>query len=799
MAKLSDAQILAAISAAEETALGSVSGAVSADRADAVDRYYGKAYGDEVPGRSSVVSRDVADVVEGVVANVVKPILSGDSVVQFTPQGPEDEAAAQQEGDYCHDVAFNRNNGFVWVVSAVKDALLTRVGYVKADWEVRSDQNVETYDGLSDDELNMLVSEDEVEVLEHSEYPDPVAAMAAQMQQPQPPAMAMMQGQSPGAQQPPQVPMLHDVKIRVVRPKEFVKIEPVPGDEVLVSDHARTTSLQDLDFVQHRPRKSISELRQAGYIVDDDIVDDEQGETIEELGRQRFGSTGTDDDSTGLASRRRVMFKESYIRIDKDGDGVAELRRICTVGQTILRYKNRDGKTVLADEECDIINLAGFTGVLVPHQHLGMSVYDLVQDIARIKTALLRSYLDNRRLQNDGRWAVDVDRCNVDDFLVSRPGGVVRGQGNPAEWAMPLVAPDTSTGALQGLEYLDSIREQRTGYTRNSAGIDNDALTNRTASGMSMQLSQSQLRLEMIARTIAETGLIDTFRIIHALTLKHSTKADKARLNGKWVEVNPREWVRRSDIRVSLGIGIGTPEQQLAKLMGLFPVVQQAQAAGLVGVQQVYNLTNEAFKLSGYKSADKFLKTPETDPQTGQPKEPQPPPPPEIQVEQMRQQGKQAELQATQQADAQRMQAEQTADAQKFQAEQVANQAQAERDAALKREEMQMQLQVQAANDARQAELDRQKMRLDVLKMEKEFEFKRWEVEYTTQHQVALKSAEFGHQASMAEADRQPPEEKDDGPIELKRDSKGRLSAIKKGGKVRKIDRDPNGRMSRIN
>lgn len=787
MAKLSDAQILAAISAAEETALGSVSGAVSADRADAVDRYYGKAYGDEQPGRSSVVSRDVADVVEGVVANVVKPILSGDSVVQFAPIGPDDEPRAQQEGDYCHHVAFEKNNGFVWVVSAVKDALLLRSGYVKVNWEVRSDQNIETYSGLSEEELNLIVSEDEVEVLEHSEYPDPMAVMAAQMQQPQQPAMAMMQGQAPGAQQPPPVPMLHDVKVRLVRPTEFAKVEPVPGDEILVTQRARTPSLQDVDFVQHRTHKTLSELRQAGYKVDDDITDDDQGDTIEDIGRQRFNEGGTWTDETLDASRRIVLFKESYIRLD-NGKGIAQLRRVCTVGESIL-----------ADDECDIVPIAAFSGVLVPHQHLGMSVYDLVQDIARIKTALIRSYLDNRRLQNDGRWAVDVDRCNVDDFLVSRPGGVVRGTGNPAEWAMPLVAPDTASSALQGLEYLDSIREQRTGYTRNSAGIDNDALTNRTASGMSMQLSQSQLRLEMIARTIAETGLLDTFRIIHALTLKHSTKAEKARLNGKWVEVNPREWIRRSDIRVSLGIGIGTPEQQLAKLMTMAPIQQQLQAMGLVGVQQAYNFGIEAWKLSGYKTADKFLKPPETDPQTGQPKEPQTPPPPEIQVEQMRQQGKQQELQATQQADAQKFQAEQQSEVQRFQAEQAASQAQAERDAQLKQQEMAMQLQVQAANDARQAELDRQKMQLDVLKMEKEFEFKRWEVEYTTQHQVGLKQAEFGHQASMAEAGRQPQAQEDDGPIELERDASGRLSAIKRGGRVRKIDRDPNGRMSRIN
>lgn len=694
---MTDEAILQAISAAEETAIGATQGTVSTDRQDAIDRYYGKPYGDELPGRSSVVSRDVADVVEGVVANVVKPFVGGDEVVQFEPIGPEDEEQAQQETDYVNFVALERNNGFVWLVSAIKDALLLRSGYVKCQWEIRQDVMTETYTGLSDEELALLL-QDEVEPVQHTEYPDGQPA-----------------GMGPdGMPLPPK--MLHDVKVKLAKPTEYVRIDPVPPDEVFVSERARTPSLQDVDFVQHRTRKSLSELRQAGYEIDDDITDTETGESMEELARARFNESGDIyDDQTSDASRRMVMFKESYIRIDRDGDGVAELRRVCQVGTTLL-----------SDDECDIVPLACFAGVLVPHQHLGLSVYDLVEDLAKIKTATLRSYLDNRTLQNNGRWAINGDLVNLDDFLVSRPGGVVRVAGDPNAAIMPLVSPDTSSGALQGLEYLDSVRENRTGYTRNSAGIDNDALTNRTATGMGMQLSQSQLRLEMIARTIAETGARDVFRIIHALTLKHSSKAEKVRLKGKWAEINPREWVRRTDLSISIGLGTGTPEQQLGKLMSLAPLMQQGQAMGLVGVEQGYNFAAEAFKLSGYKAPDRFLKAPQVDPQTGQPAEPPPQKPPQVQVEEMRLQADQQKTQSLLQAEQQKLQATQQADVQKFQAEQAASQAQAERDAALKREEMQMQMQVQAANDARDAERAKQQMELDVLKLQKEYEFKVW-------------------------------------------------------------------------
>lgn len=671
---MTDAEILGAIAAAESQALGGNSSAVQTDRADAIDRYYGKPYGDELPGRSSVVSRDVADVLEGVTANVVKPFVGGDQVVQFDPQGPEDEAAAEQETDYVNFIALERNNGFVWLVSAIKDTLLQRVGYVKVAWERREDVVTEVYEGKSVEEVMMLEEDKGVEIIEATPIPTD---------------MLDEQGQPV---------TLFDIKVKRTKPTEFCKIYPVPPDEALVSHRARVPSLQECDFFQHRTRKSLSELREAGYKVDDDISDDDSGDTIEDLARSRFNTQGDWDDATGNAARRLVLFKESYLRIDRDGDGVAELRRVCSVGANIL-----------ADDDCDIIPFAAFSAVLVPHQHLGMSVYDLVQDVARIKTALMRSYLDNRSLQNNGRYAINADAVNLDDFLVSRPGGVVRVNGDPSANILPLVAPDTSTGALQGLEYLDSVREQRTGYTRNSAGIDNNALTNRTMGGMAMQLSQSQLRLEMIARTIAETGARDVFRIIHALTLKHSTREEKVRLKGKWVAVDPREWVRRTDLSIAIGLGTGTPEQQLAKLMGLAPILQTLQPLGLVGVEQAYNFAAEAFKLSGYKAPDRFLKPPQVDPQTGQPKEPPPPIPPEIQAKQMEIQAKGQELQAKTQADAQ-----------KFQAEAQLKQQEMAMQIQVKEREQQAQLAVQAANDQRQAELDERKAQLDIVKMEME-------------------------------------------------------------------------------
>lgn len=604
---LTNEQLLAAIDAAEASAFGPKSSEIASDRADALDRYLGKPYGDEQVGRSQVVSRDISDVVEGVTANVLKPFVGGDRVVMFNPRGPEDEEAAQQETDYVNFVAMERNNGFVVLNSAVKDALLLRNGYVKCGWTKRDDVTIEKYQGLSDEELALLSQDEDIEIIEHSEYPDPFGQGAAMMQ-PQ--------------QAPQEMPMLHDVRVHRKAPTEYVEIMPTPPDEILVSSRAVEPSVQQADFVQHRTHKTLSELRELGYDVDDDISDGEDAsETIEDYARNLFSSeTDQWSDPTNNLARRLVLYKESWMRIDVDGDGIAELRRICTVGKSVLKYKKSDqykgGEE--ANEEADLIPIACFTPVLMPHRHLGISVYDLVKDIAQIKTAMLRSHLDNRYLLNNAEKVINVDVIeNMDDWLVSRPGGLKRVRGNPAEAAMPLMVPDTGAGALQTLEYLDSIRENRTGYTKAAEGMKSNSLATGTLGELQNQVSQSGVRLEMIARTIAETGLRDLFRIVHALTLKHSSRAEKVRLRNTWVSVNPREWVRRTDLSISVGLGSTTGPQQMQNLQIIAQGQQQAMPLGFITPENVYNTLAKMATAAGFKNPDEFFTKPEKTPKKG--------------------------------------------------------------------------------------------------------------------------------------------------------------------------------------
>lgn len=684
--KFTDEELIAAIEAEEAVALDAHTGDLRRERADAWARYRGELLGNEQEGRSQIVDKGVLDTIQWIVPSLVRIFLGGDDIGQFEAVGPEDEYAAECETEVCNWYLQNKNDFYSHIVAALTDALLLKNGYIAGMWSVREDVMTEVYKGLADEEFAMLLSDGEVEVVEHSEMPDPMA----------------VPGIDPQTGMPLPQPMLHDAKVERKKADEFVAIEAVPPDEIVVSRRHRWTSLADCDFVQWRRRVTVGQLRAEGFDIPDD-VEEYEDIGLESIERERYDDDRVFGDESPDPSRKVVMFKDNYIRMDLRGTGKQQLWRVAYV----------DGQTVPAlKEEADCVPFAAFAPIIYPHSHIGTSIYDLINDVSLIKTMMERQLIDGTFLQTSGLVGVDVNTVNVDDMLVRRPGGIVRVEGNPGAGLFPLQTPDVGPTVMASLEYMDAIKEGRTGVTRYSAGLDANTL-NKTASGLQAIQAAANQRIELIARTLA-SGFRDMFLVIHTLASKHSTKPVQLKLKGKWQAIDPRSWAKRTDFKINVGLGTGTPEQQLQKLMMLAPVLQQGQSMGLAGPQEAYNLGVEIFKAAGYRNPNRFLTEPKKDEQ-GNPVLPPPQKDPKVQA---------AEIQA--QSDAQKMQAQMQADVQKFQAEQQANAAQAERDAALKQREMEMNLQVQAANDQRQAELDRQKMQLDILKMEKEFEFKRW-------------------------------------------------------------------------
>lgn len=692
---MDDQALLGVIEQFESESYGFASGDLANRRAYAIERYLAEPYGNEIEGRSAVVDTGFRDTVETAIPQILRVFLAGDEVVQFNPSGPEDEQKAKQETEFVNHVILEKNDAFNVFSTWFRDALMSKVGYVKAYWETRHDIISEDYRVLTDEGLQMIAADYYVQIVMQQSYPDPL------YQAPQPP-MQPQPGQppQPPAPPPPQ-PMLHDIRVRRTKPCGQVKIDNVPPEEIRVHRSLRTIGMQDALFVQHSTRKTISECRMMGLDVDDYIASmsgaDPENDEIQ-FARDRFNDEQAwgDDSNSQDPSTRQVWVRESYIRVDYDGDGIAELRKVIHIGRQIL-----------VNEEADMVPFAAVTPIIFPHKHVGIGFDDLCDMPSQVATAIQRQFLDNLYLQNNGRYGVDVNRVNVDDMLVSRPGGLVRTDGNPADGIFPFTHPALGDAALRGLEWATNWLQTSTGVTKDAAAISPDILNNATASGVAQMISAQQSRIEAVTRSFA-SGVKELCGIVHAITLKNATGEEKAKVKGQWVSVDPREWVKRDSMSITVGLGSGTKETRIAGLMQIAGAQQQGMQIGICNPANLYHTGTLLTSEMGYKNPDAFW----TDPAKNPP--PQQPPPYQVQVAQMKMQADQQAAQMKAQTDQQKMQAQMQADQAKAQAQQQIEMAQMQADMAVEKMKAQMTAQMDALRNQLEGQREQDKMRYDM-------------------------------------------------------------------------------------
>jgi hypothetical protein len=584
--KLSDSEILYRIEQEEQIAYGINDSALSDDRAQAIDYYLGEPFGNETEGRSQVMSMDVQDTIESALPQLLKVFVSGDKVVEFSPKNAEDVEASEQETDYINHIVMERNEGYKVFYVWFKDALMSKNGYVKVFYEKYKEVDEEEYEGLTDGQLGMLVQGDNVELLNHTAYPDPEFPAELNQQ-----AMMMQEMGMPA----PQIPMLHDVKIRVTEYKDKICIENVAPENMMISVDTSSPSLFDSRFVQHREIMSRSAAAEA-FGISEKKMDGIFAETNEAYQLEAIARDVYDEEYDRVVEGSNILVRDTYLRVDN------ELMRYVVIGNTIV-----------LKEKADIIPFACITPMIMPHRHIGRSYSDLTMDIQLIKSTLLRGQLDNMYLANNGRYAIS-SRVNLDDMLTSRPGGIVRVEGEPGSAIMPLSHPPLPASSFGMVEYMDSMKEKRTGVTAYNQGLDTNSL-NKTATGITQVMNASQQRLELVARTFAETGVKDLFKLVHRLVRTQYTKPDIVRLRNKWVDVDPREWKNRNDLTISVGLGAGNKDQQLTHLMAIINMQKEALAAGITSPDKIYNALAKLTQNAGFKNPEEFWTNPQENPQ----------------------------------------------------------------------------------------------------------------------------------------------------------------------------------------
>lgn len=643
---MTEDELLGLIDTYASSSYGGEQGQLADEQAKGIARYNGEPYGDERDGRSQLVSTELRDTVETVVPQLMRIFLGGDQICEFNPETPDDVPQSKEESKYVNFVVTQRNPAFQVFGTWFRDALICKNGYVKAWWEDRSDVQTETYRGKNDDEFMVLSQDPCVKVVAHTAYPDPMFPAMQELPQ------AMGMPQQPQAQQQP---MLHDVKVKRVKTYGFVRLDNLPSEEIRVHTSTRGPDLRDAIYVEHRVNKTLSEIRQMGYDVPDDwagVMTDSKL-NLESKARDRFNDLQfLLEDGGSDPSTRRATFREVWIRVDEDGDGIAELRKICLVN-----------KHIVADDEADLIPIACITPVIQPHRHIGYGYYDFLKEIERATTSMLRSFFDNIYLANNGRYGVDVDKVNVDDLLISRPGGIVRTKGAPGEAIFPITHPSMGDAAMQGMNYLASWKKSATGVVMDSGAISSDVLSKAPASSISQVISVWQARVEGVARCFAETGMTDLFRIVHALTSQNATSAERVQLGGEWVQVDPREWVKRTSITVTVGLGTGSKEAKLAFLQQVASAQQAGLQIGIATPPNLYETAIEMMKEGGYKDGARFWTDPRKSPPMPQKKDPM------VEAQTIKTQGELQQSDMKHQAEAQKFQAEQASKPQEAQVE----------------------------------------------------------------------------------------------------------------------------------
>ena len=577
-----DNKLKSILEAEIDDAIGYLETETTDDRQTALEYYMREPYGNEVEGKSQIVTGEVAEVVDGALPQLMRVFTSADDAVVFEPVNQGDEEAADQATKYVNHIFYKDNNGFEIMHDWMKDALLQKVGIVKAYWEDKTDVTKEKYYGLNDDELAMIAQDDEVEIVEQSTTTVQEAVF----------------DEMTGMEVSPEM-VSHDVKVKRSVDKGKVVVENVPPEEFLISKRART--IADAPFVAHRKMVTRSELIAMGY-DEDTVMSLPTGDALEfspeRIARYTRGEQPSDMDSDD-ETMQLVEYFECYIKTDYDDDGIAEMRRVCYSGHEILH-----------NEECDYVPFHSICPIPIPHKFYGHSLADRAMDLQLIKSTITRQMLDNLYLTNNYRVGAVEGQVNLDDLLTSTAGGVVRMKN--ANAIVPMTVQSNAGQSFPMLQYLDEIQAKRSGVSDASQGLNPDILQNVTATAVNAMTSAAQGKLELVARIFADTGVSSLFKGILHLVCKYQQKERILRINNKYVPFDPREWNTEYNITVNVGLGTGSKQEQLATMQMILDkqeqiITQYGLANPLVNLKQYRDTLAKFVQMAGFKDDSQFL------------------------------------------------------------------------------------------------------------------------------------------------------------------------------------------------
>ena len=575
---------------------------VGEDRAEATEYYLGESPQGQSSMQSEYVSTDVRDSVLFMLPSIMRTFFGTNKIVEFVPRNAEDIPLATQQTDYINYIIQQKNPGFKVMYDVFKDALIRKTGFVKAYWDDSISASTHEYTDMTPEGYQVLMMDPDVEIVKES----------AQMQ-----SMTIINPET-GEEVTQESPTSYDLTIRRVKSKDQVCIESIPPEEVLISRYAR--DLHSSPYVAHRMIKTVSDLVAMGYDKEEmeqyagsgNLID---AETFEEEEARNPYSDGIFD-ARNDGGQKNVLYVEHYLFYDLDGDGIDERIRVCTVG---------NGLNIVNMAQWDDLPITLFCPDPEPHTSIGSCPADYLKPIQAAKSQIMRDTLDSLGHAIFPRMGVVEGQVNIDDVLNTDIGQPIRmrAPGMVQPFAVPFVGKE----AFPVLSYLDEAKENRTGVSKASAGLNADALQSSTASAVSATMSGAQGRVELICRHFAD-GMKDLFKLVNSLVVKHQDQPDMIRLNNEFVPIDPRYWDSDKDLVVNVAISKTSDAEKQSVLLQVAQKQEQIlQQLGvnnpLVSLQQYSNTLSKLIEQAGFKDTKSFINS-EVPPIPPQPPQPTP-------------------------------------------------------------------------------------------------------------------------------------------------------------------------------
>jgi hypothetical protein len=603
--RMDDVELKAIISRELDNAVGYDGGTLSTQRRRLLELYEGAPLGNiEDDTRSRVVSRNCMEAVEWSLPALLRIFTASNKLFEFKPIRPDANNTAKAATDYVNFVFFSDNRGKSILNMWFKTALIQRVGYLLVHW-IDPTYQVSPFTGLSDLEFQALISSpDVVDIFDHQMYPDPnfqaqPSGYGTPSAQPQP------AGLSPD---PTQVlpslsaPILHDVKIKTVKQEGRVKIEHLPPEQVLVSRLATDTVLDGNHFVAYRELKTVSQLREMGF--DEELIQEAKGATSSgALNSERIARYYPDEGAVYETNGRTddamqdVWIECNFIRVDYDGDGIAELRYVVT---------GANGQVVLSNEEIPEVPIIALCPIPMPFRHVGQSVVDLVADLQELETVIMQQTVDSLFLSNNPRLGINelaMSQNSFDDIDNNVLGSPIRVRGPIQDALSPVTFPFVGQASLPVIQYIKEVQAERTGISPSNNGLDPDDL-NVTAAGISMKMAAANQRIEYIARVFQDQIEVLGARILGLIT-RNQQEARLVRITGNtFAEFDPRNWHESYDVTCVAALGTGDKSQVQNNLATILKIQQGFAASGLGGpemAQYAFDVANALTEAMGFR------------------------------------------------------------------------------------------------------------------------------------------------------------------------------------------------------